>query len=131
MASPAFADPLCRCLHPEDPSPFGASSAETSVSTGGRRTKAAAKAPKTASTAPPAVSGSTAEGYPVTTFLGRTGSAKCRVCNSDPASMVVVEDELCGDSPCFCCDKCFELLHGHEDPDGEKEYWVLPFFQEA
>lgn len=71
--------------------------------------------------------------YPITTFLSRLASPKCRVCDRDPAKLVVMNDELVAESPCFVCERCFELLHGHESTtdlgSGKvegREWWVVP-----
>ncbi|GAA5902118.1 hypothetical protein JCM5296_006608 [Sporobolomyces johnsonii] len=55
--------------------------------------------------------------YPITTYLSRNLASKCRVCDRDPGELVVVDDELAGESPGLLCQACFELLH----PLKEKE----------
>ncbi|CAH7669942.1 snRNA-activating protein of 50kDa MW C terminal-domain-containing protein [Phakopsora pachyrhizi] len=52
--------------------------------------------------------------YPITTFLSRLNSLKCRVCDRDPASLITLEDEMVSESPCYLCLTCFKILHGHE-----------------
>ncbi|EGG07481.1 uncharacterized protein MELLADRAFT_71692 [Melampsora larici-populina 98AG31] len=69
--------------------------------------------------------------YPITTFLSRLTSPKCRVCDRDPAKLVIMNDELVDESPCFVCERCFELLHGHETgfrigKVAGREWWVVP-----
>ncbi|KAM0752699.1 hypothetical protein T439DRAFT_346540 [Meredithblackwellia eburnea MCA 4105] len=54
--------------------------------------------------------------YPITTFLSRGAEAKCRLCDRDPGSIVVIGDELAGESPALLCKACFEMLH----PSGEE-----------
>ncbi|KAI9611358.1 hypothetical protein KEM48_004508 [Puccinia striiformis f. sp. tritici PST-130] len=53
--------------------------------------------------------------YPITSFLSRINSPKCRVCDRDPARLIIINDELCAESPCFICFTCFKFLHSHED----------------
>lgn len=64
--------------------------------------------------------------YPITSFLSRITSPKCRVCDRDPARMVTIDDELCSESPCFICFTCFKFLHAHEpifvEPDDNRQY---------
>ncbi|KAG0151212.1 hypothetical protein CROQUDRAFT_668065 [Cronartium quercuum f. sp. fusiforme G11] len=66
--------------------------------------------------------------YPITTFLSRLTSPKCRVCDRDPAKLVLINDELVSESPCFICEKCFQLLHSHDlnQSQKNKEWWVVP-----
>ncbi|GAA5960505.1 hypothetical protein JCM21900_000121 [Sporobolomyces salmonicolor] len=71
--------------------------------------------------------------YPITTYLSRSLASKCRICDRDPGELVVVNDELAGESPGLVCQACFELLHplkeretgerrGAEDRGEEREF---------
>lgn len=79
--------------------------------------------------------------YPITTFLSRLRSRNCKICERDPASLAILDDELVPESPCHTCLTCFKLLHGHKEGvfrDGEDDkkiawgkvegrtWWVIP-----
>ncbi|GAA6056101.1 hypothetical protein JCM3770_001968 [Rhodotorula araucariae] len=50
--------------------------------------------------------------YPLTTFLARTASAgKCTLCEKEPGELVVIDDELSGETPAVRCRACFGILH--------------------
>ncbi|GAA5989736.1 hypothetical protein JCM11641_002189 [Rhodosporidiobolus odoratus] len=74
--------------------------------------------------------------YPITLHLSRpipsstsslssahssSSSAKCRICDKDPAYVVLVDDELVGESPAVVCEACFEWLHPLVEEGDEEE----------
>ncbi|GAA5872360.1 hypothetical protein JCM8547_000907 [Rhodosporidiobolus lusitaniae] len=78
--------------------------------------------------------------YPLTTYLSRptasstsslTSSAstsalssRCRVCERDPGFVVVLNDELVGETPALVCQVCLDTLHpkkGEQEEDEEEE----------
>lgn len=66
--------------------------------------------------------------YPITTFLSRlTAPAKCKICDRDPGTIITIDDELAGESPCLMCTICFEMMHGANE-DGHVE--VISFLPE-
>ncbi|GAA6059476.1 hypothetical protein JCM10212_002219 [Sporobolomyces blumeae] len=54
---------------------------------------------------------STPSPYPLTTFLSRLAASKCYVCDRDPGSIWVHNDELAGQNPTLVCRTCFKHLH--------------------
>ncbi|BGP41016.1 hypothetical protein JCM10449v2_004985 [Rhodotorula kratochvilovae] len=50
--------------------------------------------------------------YPLTTFLARTSAAgKCTMCEKDPGELIIVDDELAGESPALRCRACYKAMH--------------------
>ncbi|BGP17185.1 hypothetical protein JCM10213_006018 [Rhodosporidiobolus nylandii] len=85
---------------------------------------------------PPLESSSSAAPYPLATFLSRppapstssisaslssSTAARCRVCDRDPGLLVLIDDELVGETPALVCGGCWEVLHPVVDEaDGEE-----------
>ncbi|KAK4054631.1 hypothetical protein OIO90_003443 [Microbotryomycetes sp. JL221] len=75
--------------------------------------------------------------YPIITFQSRSNiethlinETICNICNQSKASLITIEDELTNQSPCFLCQICFNLLHGHEQDQGiQPNYKVLPLIE--
>ncbi|GAA6006048.1 hypothetical protein JCM10207_007325 [Rhodosporidiobolus poonsookiae] len=62
--------------------------------------------------------------YPLTVFHSRpptsgvieaTSSGRCRLCDRDPGVIVVINDELVGDTPALVCEACWDALHPLRD----------------
>ncbi|PLW18583.1 hypothetical protein PCANC_09223 [Puccinia coronata f. sp. avenae] len=92
-----------RALHPTDPAPHPT---PVPVPAGPSRGDVAVDVPAATGTG-------TTTAYPITSFLSRISSPKCRVCDRDPARLVAIDDELCVESPCFICLTCFKFLHSN------------------
>ncbi|BGP17171.1 hypothetical protein JCM10213_006034 [Rhodosporidiobolus nylandii] len=91
---------------------------------------------------PSPVPSATAAPYPLTTFLSRppapstssisaslssSTAARCRVCDRDPGLLVLIDDELVGETPALVCGGCWEVLHPVVDEaDGEETSDVGP-----
>jgi snRNA-activating protein complex subunit 3 len=69
--------------------------------------------------------------YPLRIFRGRPFRRRCQMCDVFDAKHVTIADELAPCSPCFFCDKCFEILH--LDENGRPvyaEYTRYPYHHE-
>lgn len=59
--------------------------------------------------------------YPLTTHLSKANSVLCKMCELNPAEIVVVENEMTGINPATMCRKCFKLFFGREEGEEEEE----------
>ncbi|GAA6040597.1 hypothetical protein JCM8097_008060 [Rhodosporidiobolus ruineniae] len=108
-----------RYLHPLDPPPSSTSYPLTTY----------LSRPYTSSTASasllPSASSHTLGNATALTGLNPLAAWTCRVCEKEPASCCLVEDEMVGETPCPVCEGCLEVLHPHrragEDEDEQDE----------
>ncbi|KAF9357183.1 small nuclear RNA activating complex, polypeptide 3 [Mortierella sp. AD094] len=49
--------------------------------------------------------------YPKATFKSKPIRHKCRMCNTNQAFYVTVDDRLAGETPCYFCKPCYDAFH--------------------
>ncbi|KAJ1975020.1 hypothetical protein H4R34_004495 [Dimargaris verticillata] len=65
--------------------------------------------------------------YPKLTFQCFLQRYKCRMCKVAPAQYITVNDAYSGETPCYFCEKCYDLFHYDQDRKLLYDYLVYPY----
>ncbi|KAF9562815.1 small nuclear RNA activating complex, polypeptide 3 [Mortierella alpina] len=53
--------------------------------------------------------------YPKAIFKGKQIRHRCRMCNTNPAYYITIDDRLAGETPSYFCEECYDVFHYDED----------------
>ncbi|KAJ1968137.1 hypothetical protein H4R35_006511 [Dimargaris xerosporica] len=65
--------------------------------------------------------------YPRLTFQCFLQRYKCRMCKVAPAQYITVNDAYSGETPCYFCEKCYDLFHYDQNRKLLYNYLVYPY----
>ncbi|KAF9983375.1 small nuclear RNA activating complex, polypeptide 3 [Mortierella antarctica] len=53
--------------------------------------------------------------YPKAIFKSKQTRHRCRMCNTNPAFYITIDDRLAGETPSYFCEECYDVFHYDED----------------
>ncbi|KAF9283925.1 small nuclear RNA activating complex, polypeptide 3 [Mortierella alpina] len=53
--------------------------------------------------------------YPKPVFKSKQIRHRCRMCNTNPAFYITIDDRLAGETPSYFCEECYDVFHYDED----------------
>ncbi|KAG9324172.1 hypothetical protein KVV02_007401 [Mortierella alpina] len=53
--------------------------------------------------------------YPMAIFKSKQTRHRCRMCNTNPAFYITIDDRLAGETPSYFCEECYDVFHYDED----------------
>ncbi|KAF9953718.1 small nuclear RNA activating complex, polypeptide 3 [Mortierella alpina] len=53
--------------------------------------------------------------YPKPIFKSKQIRHRCRMCNTNPAFYITIDDRLAGETPSYFCEECYDVFHYDED----------------